>query len=398
MTLNRRTLLKRSALLSLAPVIPSFLLRTIGAAEAALDRRKLVVIQLDGGNDGLNTVVPFRDENYARLRPKLKLNSDKLIKLQDNLGLHPAMKSVSRLIDQRRFSIVQGVSYPNPNRSHFESMAIWHAARLDPAEQGQYGWLGRAIDRQVEGRPQPHAVFVGSGSVPEALWGRRSEVAAMRSIEDLRLATSPDILRAALAMQSTASETIKTAEHASAAAFATAAQLSTLVAAPAAGDVRYPQTQIGNDLKLLAALIKSDSPARILYASQTGYDTHAGQLDEHERLLDNLSDALAAFVDDMTASKLNEEVLVLAFSEFGRRAAENGSAGTDHGAAGPIFLAGPTLPICVHGPVPNLGDLDEGDVKMSVDFRQVYATILDRWLQVPPEEVLGGTFEALPIL
>ncbi|MBI2823752.1 MAG: DUF1501 domain-containing protein [Planctomycetia bacterium] len=396
--LSRREMLKESVLLSLAPVVPTFLARTALAAGQKSDGRVLVVIQLDGGNDGLNTVIPYRDENYARLRPKLAIKPDNVIKMGDEIGLHPAMKAAGSLFDDGRFAVVQGVGYPNPDRSHFRSMAIWQSARLDNAEHGQYGWLGRALDQSRAGDGGPDAVFVGSGAVPVTLWGRRSTVASMQSADELSLAASADALRAASAV-GVDGELAQLARRSADEAFTTAQRLATFVQpGDRSRDGAYSDSALAQQLRLISAMIKSGTPASVLYTAQSGYDTHAAQANEHYQLLRVFAGALAAFLDDLAASGLSDRVLVLAFSEFGRRAAENDSAGTDHGAASPVFVAGPKLAAGIFGPTPNLADLQDGDVRMAIDFRQVYAAVLERWLNVPSEPILGGHFAPLELL
>jgi uncharacterized protein (DUF1501 family) len=392
--LTRRQMLERSVLLSIAPVVPGFLARTARAAEAERDRRVLVVIQLDGGNDGLNTVVPYKDENYAKLRPKLHLTEERFVKLNDELALHISLKPFAELFEAGQLSIVQGVGYPNPNRSHFESMSIWHSAELGEAKQGQYGWLGRALDAHAQQAAGPHAVYASSNSVPVALWGRRSATAVIRSPEELRLDAPLGLLHAAASVSDEGSPLAQSLATCCEDAFRTCEKLSPVLAA-APGD--GTPGSLGVSLKTIAALIKADSPARVYYASQGGYDTHSAQRYEHAGLLRTLGRELQAFLADLKASGLDDRVAVLVFSEFGRRAAENGSEGTDHGAAAPLFLAGANLAQALHGPAPNLGDLEDGDVRMAIDFRRVYATLLDGWLEIPSTAVLGDTYEPLDL-
>jgi uncharacterized protein (DUF1501 family) len=392
--LTRRQLLERSLLLSLSPCVPTFLSRTAFAAAAERDRRILVVIQLDGGNDGLNTVVPFKDENYARLRPKLKLASDRLIKLKDDVYLNQALKPLAERFDGGRMCLVQGVGYPNPNRSHFESMAIWHAARLAEAEQGQYGWLGRALDVRAADEAGPHAIYASSNSVPVALWGRRSTTAVIRSAEELNLDASTELLQAATQPASDTSDLTQSISTICREAFTTCQRLAPVLAAEKSTS---DENRLAASLATIAALIKADTPARVYYAAQSGYDTHSAQQYDHARLLRGLGRAVDTFLKEMQSSGLDDRVLVLAFSEFGRRAAENGSEGTDHGAAAPVFLAGPAMTAGILGPTPNLGDLEDGDVRTAIDFRRLYATLLDRWLEIPSGDVLQGAFEPLPI-
>ncbi len=393
--ITRRQMLERSLLVSLSPVIPSFLANTARAAEAEKDRRVLVVVQLDGGNDGLNTVVPFADDNYARLRPKLKLTQDKLIKINDQLTFHPALKSFGGLLDDGRLSIVQGVGYPNPDRSHFRSMATWHTAQVDESEQGQYGWLGRAMDLQSAAPPQ--AVYSSPGSVPVALWGRRSTTAVIKSKQELALDAPAALLKAAATSAADGSELSRFVADASQQAFATCERLAPMLAADKSFTNDDQPSRLANHLATISALIKAGTTARVFYAVQGGYDTHAAQSSSHYGLLSELSGALKKFFADLDASGLADRVLLVAFSEFGRRAAENASEGTDHGAAAPVFVAGPNLASRIIGPAPNLADLDQGDVRMSIDFRQLYASILEGWFNLPAATVLGGKFASIPL-
>ncbi len=395
--LTRRDLLKQSALLSLSPCVPAFLTRAARAAPAERDGRVLVVVQLDGGNDGLNTVIPFRDEQYARLRPKLAVKEDSRIKITDDLALHNSMKSAAALFEDRRLSIVQGVGYPNPSRSHFRSMAIWQSARLDEADHGQYGWLGRALDKRTSAEAAPDAVYTAAGAVPVALMGApvgHGGDSVTRRFRAHRAARHP-----ALGPGRThgTSELARLVARASDEAFVTAERLAAVTSAPKQSQTGYGDSRLAEQLKIVSALLKAGSPARVFYTTQSGYDTHAAQANEHAQLLRTLSGALKGFLGDLAESGLEDRVLILAFSEFGRRAAENDSAGTDHGAAGPVLLAGNCLAGGVIGPTPGLADLLDGDIRTTIDFRQVYATVLDHWLDVRPGEILAGEFAPLPI-
>jgi len=393
---TRRQFLQQSALVSLAPLVPAFLSRSALAAETKADDRVLVVIQLDGGNDGLNTVIPFADENYLRFRRELRMKTDEVLKLNDSVGLHPAMKSAADLYQDGRLAIVQGVGYPNPNRSHFESMAIWHHARLQAEEHDGNGWLSRAAEL-IHPRKTSSAdsIYVGAESTPVALRGRRAHAVSLQSEADLQLAETisnakaepPPRLDVAAFVQRTVEQSFNAARQ-----FHESSEVQERT------DANYPATKLGGKLRLISKLLKFGGGTRIYYASQPGYDTHAAQLYQHSRLLDELADALKAFLNDLKAAKLDERVVVLAFSEFGRGVEENGSAGTDHGAAAPVFLAGPNVNAGVIGTHPSLTDLDQGDLKMAIDFRQVYATLLDRWIGVDAKAVLGQSFPNLDCL
>jgi uncharacterized protein (DUF1501 family) len=395
--LNRRTLLKRSAFLSLAPMVPGFLARTAAALEPRHDDRVLVVVQLDGGNDGINTVVPFGDENYARLRRELRLPTAKLCKLGDGVGLHPAMRAAADLMQNGRLAIVQGVGYPNPNRSHFESMAIWQTARVDHPADGSPGWLGRALDAAPAARG-PAAVHIGDQSLPRALFARRSVATSFADASDLTL-TLPGSAAASTMPAGPGGDDVASFVHRSVSdAYATAAELQAAARSGRGASGRYPATELARRLDLIARSLKSGNRARVYYVIQPGYDSHAVQMPAHDRLLRELSGALKAFLEDLATGQLADRVLVLCFSEFGRRPEENGSLGTDHGTAGPVFLAGSSVRAGLAGKTPLLGDLQDGDLRWSTDFRSVYATILERWLAIPSAPVLGGRFEPLPIL
>ncbi len=383
--------LRSSSLIALSPTVPGFLGRAARAGSPDPDGRALVVIQLDGGNDGINTVVPGGDEGYARNRKALRLPADRLIKLADGVGLHPAMGAAGKLLESGRLAIVPGVGYPNPDRSHFRSMAIWQTARLDPEDHGGPGWLGRGLDAAGPGRAA--SMFVGAGTPPVALRGRRTTASSLERIEDLTL----DSARPGVDAPAGGDDLSAFVRRSALDAYAAADRLAELGRRDDAS-ARYPVTPLAGRLRLVARLLKGGFGSRVFYTTQGGYDTHAAQAPAHADLLGELSGALLAFLDDLAASGLADRVLVLAFSEFGRRVAENGSAGTDHGASGPVFLAGPGVRPGLIGKYPSLTDLDGGDLKVDVDFRRVYATLLTGWLGLPAAPALGGTFEPLPLL
>jgi uncharacterized protein (DUF1501 family) len=391
--LTRRALLRTSALLSLAPVVPAFLSRAARAARAERDGRVLVILQLDGGNDGINTVVPFGDEGYKEHRRELRLPTDRLLKVADGLGLHPSMRGAADLLESGRLAIVQGVGYPNPDRSHFESMTIWQTASPGRPGGDVMGWLGRALDAGPLGHG-PAAIHVGDEALPRALTARRATSASFTDASDLALAL-PAPPKAAEADEGDLAAFVNRTVTG---AYAMAAELEAATARGADASARYPDTGLSKRLGLIARSIKSGSPARVYYAIQPGYDSHALQLPTHARLLGELSGAMRAFLDDLGAAKLAERVVVMAFSEFGRRPRENGSLGTDHGTAGPLLLAGPLVKAGVFGKTPLLGELADGDLKWSTDFRSVYATLLSRWLHLPADEILAGHFDGLPVL
>lgn len=393
--MKRRTFLSRSSLVSLSPFIPVLLPQIVHGMDTKPDDRIFVVLQLSGGNDGLNTVIPFADDNYAKLRPKLKVDSNDVIKLNDSFGLHPAMKPLADLFEHGKLAIVNGVGYPNPNRSHFESMDIWQTARTDAVDRSGHGWLGRAVEHGSHTGKQssaPDAVYVGDAELPVALRGRRANSITLASEEELRLFTEIGPQEISAGTEDLTAFLSKTV-HSS---YTAAKRFQESV--PAVNASGYPASQLGRKLKLLSRIVKLGGGTRVFYASQSGYDTHSDQLGRHRNLLREFSQALAAFMKDMEASNLAERVVVMAFSEFGRRVAENGSVGTDHGTAGPVLVAGRSVKAGMHGQYPSLTDLDAGDLKMTVDFRSVYAAILQNWLQVESPSVLNGEFSPIDLI
>lgn len=395
--ITRRDVLRSSALLSLAPVLPGFLARTAAAVEAGRDGRVLVVLQLDGGNDGINTVVPFGDEAYARHRRALRLPADKILKIGDGVGLHPAMKPAAELLESDRLAIVQGVGYPNPNRSHFQSMAIWQTARPGKPEPSDLGWLGNALDLAKTGTSAA-AVHVGDENLPRALIARRAVSTSLADASDLALSL-PQPRRDGSGIDLDRDDDLTAfVARTVTGAYTTAAELEAAAERSGKTGVNYPASALSQRLALVARSLKAGAPARVYYVIQPGYDSHSLQLPVQARLLRELAGSIRAFLDDLAAAKLADRVLLMAFSEFGRRPEENGSLGTDHGTAGPVFLAGAKVKPGLAGPTPLLGDLADGDLKWSIDFRQIYATVLDRWLGVNSETILGGRFETLPVL
>jgi uncharacterized protein (DUF1501 family) len=409
--------LHSSTLATLAPTIPAFLAATARAAPAKREGRILVVIQLSGGNDGINTVVPIADEGYTKYRKILRLPKDGLLKINNEFGLHPSMPDAAKLLESGRLAIIHGVGYPNPSRSHFKSMAIWHSANAklprgdvpDADSKAVLGWIGQALDgdrKSADG--SPGALYVGSGAIPAALRGRRSVASAMSRPEDSILTLNDQEKRAGSVREETpfshgsgsdgtGHDLAAFVRRSTLDAYTTSERMADVIRAHD-GDSRYPATGLSGRLKTIARLIKGGVGARVFYTSQNSYDTHYVQLSIHADLLGEFSGALRAFMDDLAAAKLADRVLVLCFSEFGRRVQENGSQGTDHGTAGPVFLAGPKVKAELLGEAPKLLDLQDGDLKMTVDFRRIYASVLRDWLDLPSQTVLDGDFEPFPLI
>ncbi|HSZ57850.1 MAG TPA: DUF1501 domain-containing protein [Tepidisphaeraceae bacterium] len=392
---TRREFLRNTGLIALTPLVPSFLEELAHAAPAQADPRILVIVELEGGNDGINTVVPFADPAYARSRPNLRLKPEEVLKIDQQVGFNPSMRPMADLLGAGRLAIVQGVGYPNPNRSHFESMRIWQTARLNPARD-ELGWIGSALDAlpQHQARAGPDALYVGDAERPEALSASHAETAAITSIEDLQVRLpGPQ----ADSLDATEQDTAGYVHRSVLRAYGTARDLSRDHTVKRAGNPPYPATKLGTQLEVVSQIIKSGAATRVYFVSQGSYDTHVAQLPRHESLLAELSSAIKAFMDDLRGSGLSERVLLMTFSEFGRRVAENGSLGTDHGAAAPVFLAGESVKPGLFGKTPGLSDLSDGDLRASIDFRRVYATLLRDWLKITPGEAIAA-FEPMPLI
>jgi uncharacterized protein (DUF1501 family) len=380
--LTRRSFLRSSALLALSPTVPQFVPCSLAGTGPDRDARALVVVELDGGNDALNTIVPFADPNYAKLRPKLKLSPKDLVRLNDALGLHPALRPLDKLLQAGQLAVIPGVGYPNPNRSHFESMATWHTARFSPEDRKGYGWLGRALD------PGAGQLFSVGREVPAALRGARSSAVAFNRVEEVLLSDAEAAKRGVGEGQGDG--LLAFVRRQAVEAHRSADRLAKLSRDP--GGPSYPRTALAERLQLVSRLMKAGVGARVYYAQQSGYDTHSQQQFTHASLLGEFAGAVAALFADLKESKLADRVTLLAFSEFGRTIKENGSAGTDHGTAGCVFVAGPTVTGGVVGTMPSLTDLDGGEPKMTTDFRSLYAATLQGWMGLPHEAALGGSF------
>jgi uncharacterized protein (DUF1501 family) len=393
---TRRDFLRHSSLLALAPTVPCFLARTAHAARPEQDARVLVVLQLDGGNDGLNTVVPFADENYARLRSALRLERKDLVTVSSGVGLHPGLRPLSKLLEQGQLAVVQGVGYPNPDRSHFRSMAIWHTARFDREEHNGLGWIGRALDAARGPRGgEPGAMFVGMESPPVALRGRRAISSSLARLEDFSFEVGNNS-QCALSAPNDSDDLASFVGRTTLEAYATAQRIE-VVAGSKDSKAQYPSSDLAQRLRLIARLLKAGFGTRVFYTLQPGYDTHGQQFIPHYGLLDELAKAVAAFFTDLQTARIAQRVALLAFSEFGRTIKENASGGTDHGTAGPVLLVGPGVKGGLAGKAPSLTSLEAGEPKMTVDFRCVYATVLRDWLGLEPNHAVGGAFKPLSL-
>lgn len=396
-----------STVVSLSPMLPTFLERS---ALAATDTERanenvLVVVQLSGGNDGLNTLVPYADDAYARSRTTLRLTASEVHKIDPLLGLHPNMQSFQRLLNEGRLTIVQGVGYPNSDRGHNEAMRDWHTARPGDVVC-QTGWLGRVIDRiDLPNQTAVTGALVAPIPLPLAMVAQRAIVPSVRSADQW-------ILRGGDHQRSQISKAVELsssdrenplADHVrrgTIAAHATSRQVTAILRG---ADRRvYPEFSLSNQLKTIAELIRADVGVRIYFAEIGGggiggFDNHANQRDNHAALLREVSVSIAAFIDDLKTAGLLDRVLLMTFSEFGRTLSENGRRGTDHGAAAPVFLAGGKLEGGLVGEHPSLTDLQGDAPKPGIDYRQLYATVLEEWLRFDSQAVLDAKYEKLDV-
>lgn len=400
---SRRQFFKSSAIFASAGLAPAFLTRSVSAATLPIsgfkDDRVLVVIQLAGGNDGLNTVVPYSNDAYYRSRPSLGLKEDRLLKINDDLAFNDRLEGLMRLYDDGKLGLVQNVGYPNPDRSHFRSMEIWHTASDSDVFAGS-GWIGRYFDNTCSGRARPQAGVAIMKERPQAFDGEEGfgvvfdrperfgwregkggdTIARFKELNEQNQKDNP---------------TLDFLQH-----MTSNAIMSSREVREAADRAGFESSRRGRSdpLRTVAGLIKGDLATRIFYVSMGGYDTHAGQAGKHDSLLGQFATSLANFQDTLEKEGLADRVLTMVFSEFGRRVSQNASGGTDHGTAAPMFLIGSKVRPGLHGPMPDLMDLDKGDLKYSIDFRSVYATVLEDWFRTDSSAILQQRFETLPLI
>lgn len=421
MAITRRSLLGRGALLVTSGFLaPSFITRTALALDGqpgltdgpvSVDPTKkdriLVVLQLSGGNDGINTVVPFADPAYPTLRPTLGVPVNDVIKLTDQVGLHPNLKHFKSFYDQGKLAVIQGVGYPNPNRSHFRSMDIWHSARPETFERS--GWLGRYVEACQCGQDNNlQAISVGQ-QLNGMFWTDTTMVPALASIGAFSFLTDTQYkndrtwqlqtLQNIYSQAGTFSPYESLIRRGTLNALSGADELQKAAAAYQT-PVAYPERNgLANQLKLVAQVIAGNLGTRLFSVSQGGFDTHSNQGNTHANLMTQLDQALDAFIQDLANMKKQDDVVIMTFSEFGRRAKQNGSAGTDHGTAEPMFIIGNKVRGGVYGTYPSLGDLDRnGDLKFTADFRSVYAGVLQDQVGASPGAIVGSGFEPIKVV
>ncbi len=408
MSITRRTLLKNgAAVVAVGLAVPPWLSKMVWADNGAAlnfhkdvpDDRILVVVQLTGGNDGLNTVIPYSDMNYHVNRPNIGVADSQVLHLTDSIGLNPAMTGMKELWDNKQLAIVQGVGYPNPNRSHFRSMEIWQTA--EPETMATEGWIGKYLDAIRDGRASAlTGINIGTEADP-ALASAHAAVPTIQGLANFGVIypSTPDgdarqaVLRQLQTadsrspygafLQQTGEELYDSVDKVR---IATAAYHS---------NVTYGGDSFGKGMQEIATLISADMGTKVFYISFSGFDTHTNQVRRQPQLLAQLSDGINSFMKDMAGMGKQDKVMVMCFSEFGRRVHENAGGGTDHGTASEMFIVGSGVQSGLYGTYPSLTDLDQGDLKFSTDFRSVYATVLDRWMGADSERVLGQRFNNL---
>lgn len=406
MPLTRRDFMKGIAVFSGLGLAPKFLTDVYADPAQVIqgfnDDRVLVVVQLGGGNDGLNTVVPFENDLYYKARPNLGLKSDRLLKLDDQIGLNDALKPIMPFYENGQLAVIQGVGYPNPDRSHFRSMEIWHTASDSDAYLGD-GWIGRYFDNNCGGSAQPQVGLALDAERPQAFgsvlgYGVSTTDPGKFGWNAGKGADTEDVF-AALNTGAPQNSTLDFLRHTTTAAIHSSAEVRS---AAKRGKIEMEGGQGRrarvNQLDTVAGLIRGGLATRIYYVSTSGFDTHAGQAGKHEQLLGGVAESLARFQSQLEKDGTAERVTTMVFSEFGRRVSENGSGGTDHGTAAPMFLMGKSVKGGLHGQAPNLADLDRGDLKFSTDFRKVYSSVLGDWLRADAAQVLQRSFDKMNLI
>lgn len=411
MLTRRRFLTKSIVVVSTGIALPPLFAMAVHAAvnnpslAPEFKNRVLVIVQMAGGNDGLNTVIPFGDGRYHDVRPGIQIGEGMVLPIADGVGLHPSMGRMKELWDQGSLAVVQGTGYPNPNLSHFRSMEIWQTG--SPEETARTGWVGRYFQRVLDEEGHLLDGLSVGNTAPLVMRAPDADVAAVPSLQGYKVQGDPSFpgdadprVEALLNLYASYPSSAPYAAVLSSAA--DLAYRSTQELERAAGAyqpaVEYPQTPLGNGFGMLARVIGQDLGIKVLHIGIGGFDTHANQPNTQARLLGILSDALAAFYRDLEAHGKAQEVLIMTWSEFGRRVQENANNGTDHGTAAPLFLLGGGVQGGLYGEAPSLRQLQDGNLRFTTDFRSVYATVLDRWLGVAHEDVLGKSYEKLRLL
>lgn len=398
MLINRKTFIRTGSLATASMMIPRFLQAFEHTASVPAGNKVVVVIQLSGGNDGLNTIIPVRNDIYYRERQLLGIKRSDALPLTDEAGLHPSLTAFRALHEEGHLAMYNGVGYPNPDKSHFRSMDIWHSAS-DSNVILHTGWLGRYLDAKCTGNARPTKALEVDDTLSLALKGEQVKGLAVTDPRRLFNASGDAFLKSQMAahhaheeapvdyLYKTMAQTLSSAEY----IFRQSRQHPT--------SASYPDTELAKGLKTIASLIYSEIDTKVYYISLGSFDTHVNQDAQQKRLFTELNGAVKAFTDDLKANGRFNDLLLFTFSEFGRRVKQNASNGTDHGKANNMFLiSGGLKKQGLLNPLPDLGKLDDGDIAHTLDFRQVYATVLERWLDTGAEGILGKKFGMLDFI
>ena len=393
--MDRRDFIKNTTLASSLFLVPSFLKAFESIASASLGFKRLVIVQLSGGNDGLNTIIPISNDLYYNARPKLAIPKNETIKLNDDIALHQSLSPLKRLYDKGYLSIINNVGYPNPNRSHFRSTDIWQTAS-DSNTYYQSGWIGRYLDAYGE---HPYQAIETDDAMSLALKGEHFNGIATKDANHFYRAIQDPFFKEIINRQSD----VHLSEHNLGYLYKTmiSAQSSAKYLFEKSKTYQstqsYPQNEFSKQLKTVAQFINSGVNTNVFYTSLSGFDTHSNQAKTQKRLLDIYANGIEAFVADLKSKDTFKDTLILTFSEFGRRVRQNAGNGTDHGAASNVFIIGEHLKTPgLYNDLASLSDLDSnGDIKFEIDFRTIYATVLSKWLDVNDETILKKSFSKL---
>lgn len=399
MLIKRKEFIQSGSLATASFLLPKFLKAFERPAMVPAGNKVLVVLQLSGGNDGLNTVIPVRNDLYYKARPRLGIAKDKAVLLTDEVGLNPALTGFKDLFDDGSLGILNSVGYPNPDRSHFRSMDIWHSAS-NSNEYVYTGWIGRYLDAQCAGCDKPTQALEIDDVLSLAMKGEQVKGLAMKDPRRLYNTANEKYFKEIIAnhkdeageqpvdyLYKTMAETMSSADY--------IFKQSRLHPST----TEYPKTGLGGSLKTIASLIFSDINTKVYYVSLGSFDTHVAQDGQQKRLFIEMNDAIAAFVKDLKANNRFQDVLLMSFSEFGRRVSQNASGGTDHGTANNMFfVSGGLRQKGMLNALPDLSDLQDGDLRHTVDFKDVYATVLKNWLGADDQKILGNRFNYLPFI
>ena len=396
MALSRRKFIQAGTLASASMLIPGFLKGFQYSPLAGNGNKVLIVVQLTGGNDSLNTVIPFNNDIYYQSRPMIGIRKDAALTLTDEIGLNPALKGIKQMYDDGIVSIINGVGYPEPNRSHFRSMDIWQTGSQS-TEMLTNGWIGRLIDNAPRGTNTHNSLAIElDDTLSLAMKGEDKSAIALRDINQFHKAAANNYFRKLATHSDEHDERLAGYLYKTLGETTSAADYLFSQSKMYTSTQSYPDSPLGKRMKTIGSLILSGTETQVYYVSHGSFDTHVNQSIRQEKLFEQLDNVLTALVADLKKNNRMQDVLIMTFSEFGRRVAQNASDGTDHGTAGSMFfISGGLKKPGLYNNIPSLTDLDEGDLKYSTDFKQVYATVLDKWLKADPQKVLKKRYDLL---